>query len=73
MLPSLLTILATVIALCALLILTHRAILRGFRAPRLIGQGSPDDFGLVHSEIDIQTQRGKKTNDDRINYCSIFI
>ena len=40
--------------------LIHRTILRGFRAPRLIGQGSPDDFGLAHREIEIQTQRRKK-------------
>ncbi|MEN8171133.1 MAG: alpha/beta fold hydrolase [Pseudomonadota bacterium] len=57
---TLLSILATVFTLMALLMLIHRALLLGFRAPRVIEQGSPDDFDLVHSEIAIQTQRGKK-------------
>ncbi|NOR52292.1 MAG: alpha/beta fold hydrolase [Gammaproteobacteria bacterium] len=57
---TLLPILATAITLFAIPLIIHRAILFGFRAPRLIEQGSPDDFGLAHREIDIQTCRGKK-------------
>ena len=57
---SLLTILGIAIALFVVPLIIHQAILFGFRAPRLIEQGSPEDFGLRHREIEIQTRRGRK-------------
>jgi len=38
----------------------HRAIHIGFRAPRLVEQGSPADFGIGYRDIDIPTRRGKR-------------
>jgi len=52
--------LVTILAIVAVLFAIHRAIHIGFRAPRLIEQGSPADFGISFRDIDISTKRGKR-------------
>ncbi len=47
-------------AIVAGLFAVRQAIHIGFRAPRLIEQGSPDDFGISYRDINIPTRRGKR-------------
>lgn len=52
--------LVTILTIIAALFAIHKAIHIGFRAPRLIEQGSPADFGISFSDIGIPTRRGKR-------------
>ena len=53
-------ILVTILAIVAALFTIHKAIHIGFRAPRIIEQGSPADFGISYRDIGIPTRRGKR-------------
>ena len=48
-----------ILAVVAALFAIHKAIHIGFRAPRLIEQGSPADFGISYQDFNIPTRRGK--------------
>ena len=49
-----------ILAIVATLFAIRKAIHIGFRAPRLIEQGSPADFGISYQDINIPTRRGKR-------------
>lgn len=49
-----------ILAIVAALFAIRKAIHIGFRAPRLIEQGSPADFGINYHNINIPTKRGKQ-------------
>ena len=52
--------LISILAIVAALFTIRKAIHIGFRAPRLIEQGSPADFGISYRDINIPTRRGKR-------------
>jgi pimeloyl-ACP methyl ester carboxylesterase len=52
--------LISILAIVAVLFVIRKAIHIGFRAPRLIEQGSPADFDISYRDIDIPTRRGKR-------------
>jgi pimeloyl-ACP methyl ester carboxylesterase len=53
-------ILISILAIVATLFAIRKAIHIGFRAPRIIEQGCPSDFGISYRDIDILTRRGKR-------------
>jgi pimeloyl-ACP methyl ester carboxylesterase len=52
--------LISILAIVAALFVIRKAIHIGFRAPRIIEQGSPADFGISYRDINIPTRRGKR-------------
>ena len=52
--------LISILVIVAALFVIRQAIHIGFRAPRLIEQGSPADFGISYRDVDIPTRRGKR-------------
>ena len=54
------TLLISILAIVAALFAIHKAIHIAFRAPRIIEQSSPADFGIDYRDIAIPTRRSKR-------------